>query len=221
VGTIVFALAFPAAFRFQVVGAGRYIYPAEPVAAALCAIGIGTVLTNVFARRAAVTLYALAAAGILAAAAAGLPAPATPAPGPGTPPPDATMVSQTASGRLEGVTISVNRVAFDPRARATWIEVSVSNSSPVEIDWPVVPVVAVGGELVFVDYRRSTHLPGDIDAGQSATGWLFVALDPATVHQTEPVLLRFQDVAVDNYRTVKDVNVRFEISSGVAARSSG
>ncbi len=56
-------------------------------------------------------------------------------------------------------------------------------------------------------------LPGDIEAGQSATGWLFVALDPAGVHEGDQLLLRFENVAVDNYRTVEDIDVRFDVGT--------
>lgn len=211
-GMIVVALVLlPAAFRLEVVGAGRYAYPAIPAAAALCAIGICTVLTNTFARRAVAGVYAVAAVGILGAAAAGLPAAPALASGPGTPPPAAKVVNVSAAGQLQSLQISVSRIALDPGAKATWFEVTVTNSGPDEVDWPVIPVASVGGELMRVDYLRSTHLPGDIDAGQSATGWLFVALDPASVHEGDQVLLRFENVAVDNYRTVEDVDIRLNM----------
>lgn len=216
-GMIVVALTLlPASFRLEVVGAGRYAYPAVPAAAALVAIGISTVLRNAFTRRTVVTLYALAAVGMLGAGALGLPAKPVLELGPGTPPPNARMVSVTASGDLEGVTISVNRIAFDPGAKATWFEVTMTNSTPVEVDWPVVPVASVGDEVFNVEYLKSTRLPSDIDAGQTVTGWLFVALDPSGVHGSDHVLLRFQDVAVDNYRTVQDVDVLVDIGTSGA-----
>jgi len=93
----------------------------------------------------------------------------------------------------------------------------MTNSSPVEVDWPMVPVASVGNVVFNVEYLKSTPLPGDIDAGQSVTGWLFVAVDPAQLHVSDHVLLRFQDVAVDNYRTVQDVDVLVDISTSGAA----
>jgi hypothetical protein len=114
------------------------------------------------------------------------------------------------------VTISVDRIAFDPGAKATWFEVTMTNSSPVEVDWPMVPVASVGDMVFNVDYLKSTPLPGDVDAGQSVTGWLFVALDPTQLHVSDRVLLRFQDVAVDNYRTVQDVDVLVDIGTSGA-----
>jgi hypothetical protein len=213
-GMILVALTLlPAAFRLEVVGAGRYAYPAIPAAAALCAIGISAVVTNAFLRRAVGALYAMAAAGILVAGAFGVPLAPALASGPGTPPSDARTFSVTASGQLHGLTISVDRIAFDSGARATWFEVIVSNSSPVEVDWPVVPVASFDGVVVQADYLKSTRLEGDIDAGQIATGWLFVGLDPAILHAGDTVLLRFEDVAVDNYRTVQDLYVRVDIGT--------
>jgi len=93
----------------------------------------------------------------------------------------------------------------------------MTNSSPVEVDWPMVPVASVGNVVFNVEYLKSTPLPGDIDAGQSVTGWLFVAVDPAQLHVSDHVLLRFQDVAVDNYRTVHNVDVLVDISTSGAA----
>jgi hypothetical protein len=210
-GMIALALAFPAAFRFEVVGAGRYVYPAVPAAAALCAIGISMVFASATARRAVAVVYGVAAAGILGASAAGVQTMPEPVSGPGAPPAVARLVNVTASGQLHGVMITVDRVAFDSRARATWFEVTVTNSGPDEADWPVMPVASVGDAVVPDDYLRSTHLPADIDAGQSVTGWLYAALDPASAQAKGPVLLRFQDVAVDNYRTVEDVVLRVDI----------
>lgn len=212
------ALSLPATAQYEFVGHGRFAYPAVAPAAALCALGLCTVLTRPLARRAVGGIYAVAAVGILAAGGIGLHSAPALAPGPGTPPADARIVTVSASGQLQGVTITINRIAFDPGAKATWFEVTASNSSQAEADWPAVPVASFGGSVVSIDYLRSTHLPGDIDGGQSVTGWLFVAIDPATVHGGDPVLMRFIDVAVDNYRTVQDVDVYVDIgTSGTAA----
>jgi 4-amino-4-deoxy-L-arabinose transferase-like glycosyltransferase len=210
-GLVALALLLPAMGGFEFAGAGRYIYPALPAAAALCAIGISEVLTNAVARRAVSAFFALAAVGILAAGAAGLPG--APAPGPGQPPPGAKTISVAATGRLEGVAISVDRVVFDTSAKVTWFEVRATNSGPGEAEWSVVPVASAGGVLAYGDYRRSTHLPGDLEAGQSATGWLLLLLDPASLHPGQPVRLRFANVAVNGYSRVEDVDVVVNIET--------
>jgi hypothetical protein len=203
VGMVSIALLLPATVGYEFAGPGRYAYPALPAAASLCAIGICTVLGKVYARRAVGGLYAVAAVGIIGASAAGLPA--QPQPGPGVPPAGARILSAPASGELQGFLINVQRVAIDSGERGLWVEVHVFNSTAGEAEWSVVPVASAGGAVAHGDYSRSTHLPGDIDAGKSVSGWLFVPLDPASLHPGESLHLRFIDVAVDGYATVGDV----------------
>ncbi len=212
-GLIAVALLLPATAGFEFAGPGRYAYPALPAAAALCAIGICTVLTRPFARRAISGLYGVAAVGILAAGAAGLPA--QPQPGHGVPPAGLRIVSTSASGELHGMVITVHRVALDPGEKAVWVEVEVVNNNAGEAEWPVVPVATAGGAVAYGDYLRSTHLPGDIDAGQSVTGWLFVPLDPIALHESDTIHLRFPDVAVDGYAAVGDILVDVSIVTPV------
>jgi len=216
VGMMAAALSLPATAQFSFVGHGRFAYPAVTAAAVLLALGLSEVLTKGFIRQSVAAAYAVVVVVMLVVGAANFHARPPLEPGPGVPPADAKMVSVSASGQLEGVTISVDRIAFDPGARATWFEVTMTNSSPVEVDWPVVPVASVGNGVFNVEYLKSTPLPGDIDAGQSVTGWLFVALDPTQLHVSDHVLLRFQDVAVDNYRTVQDVDVLVDIGTSGA-----
>ena len=215
-GMMAAALSLPAASQFAFFGHGRFAYPAVTAAAVLLALGLSEVLTKGFIRQSVAAAYAVVVVVMLVVGAANFHARPPLEPGPGVPPADAKMVSVSASGQLEGVTISVDRIAFDPGARATWFEVTMTNSSPVEVDWPVVPVASVGNGVFNVEYLKSTPLPGDIDAGQSVTGWLFVALDPTQLHVSDHVLLRFQDVAVDNYRTVQDVDVLVDIGTSGA-----
>ena len=204
------SLLLPVLAYFEFVAPGRYAYPALPALAALFAIGIYAVLARAFARRLAVAAYALVALGMLAASAAGLPP--APTPGTGTPPPSATVERVAATGSFEGVAISVDRVALDPAAGATWFEVTASNSGPDEAEWTVPPVATDGPVLAVGDYRRSTHLPGDLDPGQSVTGWLFVTLDPGQLHGGDSLNLRFSNVAVGNYSRVGDVNLDMTLS---------
>jgi hypothetical protein len=54
-------------------------------------------------------------------------------------------------------------------------------------------------------------MPGDVDAAQSATGWLLVHVDPASVLRDSSVRLRFPGVALDGYAVVEDVVVEVKI----------
>jgi len=199
------ALLLPAGGSFEFVGPGRYAYPALPAIAALFAIGICTVFTRAVAQRLVGAVYPVGAIGVLSAGVAGFPP--APDPGSGIPPHDAKVVSVSASGQNQGLTITIDKIARDPSAKATWFEVIVSNSGPREMEWTVPPAVAVDGVEVHGDYLRSTHMPGDLDAGQTATGWLFVPLDPANVHVGDSLHVRFADVAGDGYSEVQDVEV--------------
>ena len=199
------ALLLPAGGSFEFVGPGRYTYPALPAIAALFAIGICTVFTRPVAQQLVGALYAAGAIGVLGAGAAGLPP--APEPGPGTPPRDARVVSVTASGQFQGLTIDIDKIAADQGARAMWFEVTVSNSGPREMEWTVPPIVSADGLAAHADYLRSTHLPGDLDPGQRVTGWLFVPLDPANVHAGASIDVRFVDVAVEDYSDVQDIVV--------------
>ena len=211
-GMMTAALSLPATSQFEFVGHGRFAYPAVSAAAVLCALGLCAVLTRESLRRSVAAAYALLVVAMLVVGAANFHTSRTVEPGPGVPPADAKTVSVNASGHLEGVTIKVDQIAFDYAAKATWIELTASNLSPVKVDWPVVPVASHDGERVNVDYLRSTHMLGDIDAGQSVSGWLRMDLDPARVHSNAELLLRFPDVAVDTYRTVSDIDVRVSLT---------
>jgi 4-amino-4-deoxy-L-arabinose transferase-like glycosyltransferase len=209
-GMVAVALLLPVLAYFEFVAPGRYAYPALPALAPLIAIGVCAVLTRAIARRVAVAAYMVVALGILIASAAGLPHP--PTPGTGIPPANATVERVAATGNFGGVAISVDRVAFDPAAGATWFEVTATNSGPDEAEWTVPPVATDRDISAVGDYFRSTRLPGDLDPGQSVTGWLFVPLDPDELHGGDPLRLRFLNVAVDNYRSVGDVDLDLTVS---------
>ena len=218
-GLVALSLLLPAIGGFEFAGPGRYAYPALPAGAVLCAIGLLSVMPNPLAQRTLAAAYAVLASAMLVGGAAGLPA--MPDAGPRTPPALATLVNVSASGRLDGVTINVDRVALDPAAQAMWFEVRVSNVGPGEMEWSAVPVASNGGMAVNGEYRMSTQLPGDIDVGQAVTGWLMVRLNPASLAHGEPVRLRFADVAVDNYARVEVIEVSVNlplVSSAFLAR---
>jgi hypothetical protein len=199
------SLLLPAAAGFQFAGPGRYAYTALPAGAALCAIGLYRVLRPAWTRRAVIGVYAVTAATMLGASAAGLPIDVQA--GSGVPPAQSRIVGVDAANHLEGLSIRVNRIALDPAAHVTWIEVSATNEGRTEAEWGVVPVVSVDGVIAYGDYWRSTRLPGDIDPGQTVTGWVLVPLDSSHIRAQSSLTLRFTDVAVDSYRTVGDVEL--------------
>jgi len=197
-GMLAVALLLPATAAFQFAGPGRYEYPALPAIAALLAIGLTAALARAFARRALGGMYAVAAAGILVAGALGLAAEATPA-GQDVSPPGAVAISS--SSTLRGVAITIDRVAFES---GTWIHVIVTNSRSDEVEWN--PAAVVSG--VAADYERSTHLPGDIDPGQTVSGWIYAPVDARTSQLLE---VRFRDVAVDDYASVGDLVLQLNV----------
>jgi 4-amino-4-deoxy-L-arabinose transferase-like glycosyltransferase len=208
-GLIAVALLLPATVGFEFVAPGRYAYPALPAAAALCGIGVLVVLRKAFVRLALAAAYAALAVAMLAGGAAGLPSP--PDAGARTPPSLAKFVAVSASGRLAGVTITVDRVALDPSAKATWFAVTVTNSGSDEAEWNVPPAVSDGEVAAAGQYLQSTQMPGDIDPGQTLKGWLYVPLDPSGLRAGRTLQLRFRDVAADGYRTVGDVVVAIPV----------
>jgi hypothetical protein len=210
VGMVAVSLVLPALADFEFVAPGRYAYPALPAIAALFAIGVWIVLAGKAARRAAVALYAGLAVLMVIASAAGFPR--APEAGSGVPPASAAVEGATARGRFEGIAIEVQRVAFDSGTGATWLQVTVTNSGADEAEWTVSPSATAGDVSAIGDYHKSTHLPGDLDPGQTVTGWLYLPLDPAQLH-ADSLRVRFQDVAVDGYRKVGDINVNVPLSA--------
>jgi len=208
-GLVGITLLLPAGAGFEFTGPGRYAYPALPAIAALTGLGIHSAIPNPVARRAFTAFYGLAAVVVLAAVAAGLPNDKQP--GSGAPPADARIEAVSATNNLGGTVIRIDGVALDDAAKGTWIRVTVANSGSDEAEWTVAPVVSVGDLVAVGDYLRSTHLPGDVDSGQTVTGWLFVPLDPVNLHVGQLLHVRFPDVAIDGYRTVGDVDLDFPL----------
>lgn len=208
-GMVAVALLLPVAARFEFVGPGRYVYPALPAAAVLCALGVCAVLSVKRARQLVGVAYGLVAVAMLAGGAAGLPS--TPSAGARVPPTSARTLTVDASGALEGVTISVDRVALDGAVGATWLHVMVVNTRTDEIEWTVPPVVSTATASASGQYRQSTQLPGDVDSGQSVSGWLYIPIDPSSVHAGDVLHVRFTDVAMDGYHTVGDIDVAVSV----------
>ncbi len=203
------SLLLPVLAAFEFVAPGRYAYPALPAIAVLCAAGVFVVVAGTVARRAVVAIYAAAALLVVVLGAAGLPAP--PSPGSGAPPAQSQNVGLTASQSFAGLTVTLDRVAFDRQARATWFHITATNSGAQEVEWSPAPVAYVGDASANGDYLKSTHLSGDLDPGQSVSGWIYTSLDPSTVHGGDVLRLRFADIAPIDYRSIGDVDLTFRM----------
>lgn len=199
------ALALPATAGFEFAGPGRYAYPALPAAAALTGLGISTALIAAAARRAVVAVYGVAAVAILAAIPAGWPGQVDA--GLGSPSAGAKVLLASSSAELEGVMIRINQVAIDQENGALWLDVTVTNAGAKEAEWTVAPVVSHGAVSASGEYFLSSHLPGDIDPGQTVAGWLFIPLDTADLYPGARLHIRFPNVAVNGYRTVGDIQL--------------
>lgn len=199
-GMLAVALLLPATAAFQFAGPGRYEYPALPAVAALTAMGVTALLARASAWRSLAGLYGVGAAAILTGGALGLAAEPSPV-GSGMPPSDATLVATQASGQRGAFSVSVDGVALDPVGRATWVHVTATNAGSQEAEWSPAPVV----DGVTADYARSTQLPGDLEPGESASGWIYVPLE---AHRGDTLTLRFRDVAQESYASVGDIEVQ-------------
>ncbi len=203
VGMLAVALLLPATAAFQFAGPGRYEYPALPAVAALTAMGVTALLARAFAWRSLAGLYGVGAAAILTGGALGLAAEPSPA-GSGMPPSGATLVTTQASAQRGAFSVSVDSVALDPVGRATWVHVTATNAGSQEAEWSPAPVV----DGVTADYARSTQLPGDLEPGESASGWIYVPLE---AHRGDTLTLRFRDVAQDSYASVGDIALQLRV----------
>jgi hypothetical protein len=201
------ALVLPSASGFDYLGPGRYAYPALPATAALIAIGLGAALRKAFARRALTGFYAVAAVAVTLGGALGLEAEPSPA-APGSPPPTAAFVTTDFSGHIGSFSIEVDGIALDSGNRASWLHVTATNRETTEVEWSPSPIVEAHGGTVIGDYARSTHLPGDLDPGETVSGWIYVPLvaEPGSVLQ-----VRFPNVALDGYHTVGDVTIQLSV----------
>lgn len=191
-------LALPSTLGFEFLGPGRYAYPALPAAAALCALGVMMIGTSRLARSSVTVGYALLAVVMLTWGAL---APPSAARSVGRPPAAATVVNVDASGSSQGLAVHVDRVARDPIAGATWFHVTATNTSSEEIEW------SVPG-----DYSKSTRFPGNLDPGQSVSGWLYVPVDPSRAPAAGRVELRFGDIALPEYRALGVVDIQVSVT---------
>lgn len=199
------ALALPATTGYQFAAPGRYALPGLAAIAPLTVIGISWALPRVFAVRYLAGLYALVA--VTALISEMVPQPALES-GPQAPPASARLETAGVAGYVGGLILSVDQVAVDQSANALWLGVTLRNSGAGEAEWSGTAMVTGSGGTAWSDYATSTHLPADIDPGQTVTGWLKVPLGSIGAGPGRELSLRFPDVAADNYRVVEDVDLR-------------
>ena len=207
-GMAAVSLVLPATASFQFAGPGRYEYPALPAMAALMAIGLTAAMARAFAWRTLAGMYAAGAVVLLAGGVAGVGAAVTPS-GNAEPPAGSLIFPASAESQFNGVDVRIRSVLVDPQGHATWLYVIATNDSPDEIEWSPAPTVYSASALSTAEYERGTHLPGDLNPGQSVSGWVYV---PAAFDQGRSLRIVFPGVAVDNYRTVGDVTVTLQLS---------
>jgi hypothetical protein len=187
---------------------GRYFFPAVASSAVLVAIGLHYALPS-RARWLLIAGFAtLAAAGIVVIAV--VPPPRS---GPGAPPADVAVRTALGSARVGDLKLSVDGIASDPTARASWIHVVVDNESSLPAEWSPTPALYLAdGRGVDADYRASTHFPETLAPGAHLYGWLRFDLT-AGLSPDRPATLTFADVAVDGYQQVATVNLTFRQSA--------
>ena len=199
------AILTPLLVQLGVLVPGRYLYPALPAITALFVAGLVVEL------RPAVTRAAVASLAVLSVVVLGvfLAQPMSGPQGPGVPVGDASHL-RSDQGSLGPLTVTVEECAADP-STGIWVQVKAVNSGSGRVDWMPAPVVsASGGILATSDYRRSTQVPGTLEAGESVKGWLWLG-DLATLGGTRSATLTFPGVAYDSYHQVGDLEVMTEL----------
>jgi hypothetical protein len=204
-GITVAAVLTPLLVQLGVLVPGRYLYPALPAIAALFVAGLVVELKPV-ATRAAVTLLAVLSVVVLAVF---LVQPMSGPEGPGRPVGDSSQL-RSDQGSFGPLMVTVEGCASDP-STGIWVQVTAVNSGSGPVDWMPAPVVSARDTILATsDYRRSTQLPGTLEANQSVTGWLWLG-DPATLGGTRSATLTFPGVAYDSYHQVGDLQVMTEL----------
>jgi hypothetical protein len=204
-GITVAAILTPLLVQLGVLVPGRYLYPALPAIAALLVAGLVVELKPAVTR-AAVTLLAALSVVVLAVF---LAQPMSGPQGPGHP---VVASSQLRSdqGSFGPLTVTVDECAVVPTT-GIWVQVTAVNSGSARLDWMPAPVVSANGAILATsDYRRSTQLPGTLEAAQSVTGWLWLG-DQATLGGARSATLTFPGVAYDSYHQVGDLQVMTEL----------
>jgi hypothetical protein len=129
--------------------------------------------------------------------------------GPGHPV-DAASHLRSDQGSFGPLTVTVEECARD-RSTGVWVQVTAVNSGSGPLDWMPAPVASANGTILATsDYRRSTQVPGTLEAAESVTGWLWLG-DQATLGGTRSATLTFPGVAYDSYHHVGDLQVITEL----------
>jgi hypothetical protein len=204
-GLTVVAVLSPLLIHVAILVPGRYLYPALPAIAALLVAGLVVELKPAVTQAAVVSLAVLS----VVVLAVFLAQPTSGPQGPGHPV-GATSRLRSDQGSFGPLTVTVEECAGDP-STGTWVQVTAVNSGSGPLDWMPAPVVSANGAmLATADYRRSTQLPGTLEADQSVTGWLWLG-DHATLGGTRSATLTFPGVAYDSYHQVGDLQVMTEL----------
>ncbi|HYL08133.1 MAG TPA: hypothetical protein VEU76_06265, partial [Candidatus Udaeobacter sp.] len=167
------------------------------------ALGVWSALPRLIAVRFLAGLFAVLAVIALGSEIASVPSAQL---GPQVPPSTARIVAANVGGQVGGLAIGVGDVAVDDSGQALWLEVHVHNGGASEAEWSATAIVNENGREVTSDYARSTHIPSDVDPGQTVTGWIYVPVDSNSLLRGR-VSVRFPDVAAAGYRTVGDIDV--------------
>jgi hypothetical protein len=200
-GITVAAILTPLLVQLGVLVPGRYLYPALPAIAALLVAGL-LVELKLAATKAAVAVLAVLSVVVLAVF---LAQPMSGPQGPGHPA-DLSAQLRSDQGSFGPLMLTVEGCASDP-STGVWVLVTAVNSSSGPVDWMPAPVVSASGAILATsDYRRSTQLPGTLEAARSVTGWLWLG-DAAALSGKRNATLTFPGVAFDSYHQIGDLQV--------------
>jgi hypothetical protein len=203
-GTTVAAVLTPLLLQAAILVPGRYLYPALPAIAALLVTGLVVELKPAPAR-AGIAVMAVLSIVVLAIF---LASPMSGPQGPGHPV-NASTQARSDQGSFGPLTVSALSCAGD--STGSWVEVTALNAGSGSIDWMPAPAVRTHGTVLATsDYRRSTQLPGTLEAGESVTGWLWLG-DHSSLDGAGTVTLTFPGVAVDSYHRIGDLELTTDL----------
>ena len=204
-GITVAAILVPVFVQLAVLVPGRYLYPALPAISVLLVTGLVVELKPLASQAAVAVLTTLS----IVALAVFLAQPLSGAQGPGHPVNDPSRL-RSDQGSFGPLTLTVEQCAGDS-STGVWVQVTAVNAGPGSVDWMPAPVVSAQGAILATsDYRRSTQLPGTLQAGQSVTGWLWLG-EAGVLRGTRSATLTFPGVAFDSYHQIGDLQVMTEL----------
>jgi hypothetical protein len=204
-GITVAAVLIPVFVQLAVLVPGRYLYPAMPAISALLVTGLVAELKQGASQGAVAVLTALS----IVVLAVFLAQPMSGPQGPGHPVNDQSRL-RSDQGSFGPLTVTVEECAGDS-STGVWVQVTAVNTGQGSVDWVPAPVVSAHGAILTTsDYRRSTQLPGTLQAGQTVTGWLWLG-DPGALSGTRSATLTFPGVAFDSYHQIGDLQVMTEL----------